>query len=173
MKRTIEDHFKESIQIFNKAVFDNGQQNKSLNKRSENLKTETDLVYFDPPYFTPKSDNDYARRYHFVEGLACDWHDLDIQEHTKTKKFKNYPTPFSTQKGAYDAFDKLFKKFKDSILVVSYSSNSLPTLDEMVGLLSKYKAEVEVVKVDYKYSFGTQKVNGKGNSVQEYIFVAK
>jgi DNA adenine methylase len=131
-----------------------------------------DLIYMDPPYFSPLSDNEYVRRYHFIEGLACDWEGLEIQEHTKTKKFKNYPTPFSSQKGAYDAFDRLFKKFRESILVVSYSSNSLPTLDEMVGLLSKYKEQVEVVKIDYKYSFATQKESAEKNDVQEYIFIA-
>lgn len=68
------------------------------------------------------------------------------------EKFKSYPTPFSTRKGAADAFDRLFKKFASSILIVSYSSNSLPTQDEMVAIMAKYKSHVEVVPVDYKYS---------------------
>ena len=40
--------------------------------------------------------------------VARDWEGVEIQEHTQTKKFKSYPTPFSTKDGAYDAFDKLF-----------------------------------------------------------------
>jgi DNA adenine methylase len=131
-----------------------------------------DLVYMDPPYYSKLSDNEYVRRYHFVEGLACDWKNVEFQWHTSTKKFKSYPTPFSSRKGASDAFDKLFHKFKDSIIVVSYSSNSLPTLDEMVTILSKYK-RVEVVQVDHKYSFGNQshKVDDNKNSVKEYLFI--
>lgn len=170
---SLSEHFLKAVKEVNNSVFDNGKLNTSRKGDAMTINKHADLVYMDPPYYSPLSDNEYVRRYHFVEGLACDWQGLVIQEHTKTKKFKNYPTPFSTQKGAYDAFDKLFKKFKDSILIVSYSSNSLPTLDEMVGLLSKYKSEVEVVKVDYKYSFGTQKANTNGNKVQEYIFIAK
>lgn len=77
-------------------------------------------------YYSPLSDNEYVRRYHFVEGLARDWKGVEIQQHTQTKKFKSYPTPFATRKGAADAFDHLFKKFASSILIVSYSSNSLP-----------------------------------------------
>ena len=73
------------------------------------------LVYIDPPYYSPLSDNEYVRRYHFVEGLARDWQGVEIQEHTKTKKFKSYPTPFSTRSGAEEAFDNLFEKYKDSI----------------------------------------------------------
>ena len=92
----------------------------------------------DPPYYSLCSDNEYVRRYHFVEGIACDWENVEMQMETKTKKFKNYPTPFSTKKGVYNAFDQLFKKHRKSILVVSYSSNSLPTMEEMVSIMSKY-----------------------------------
>ena len=92
------------------------------------LARPADLVYMDPPYYSPLSDNEYVRRYHFVEGLARDWVGVNIQADTLTKKFKNYPTPFCSRQGAIDAFDMLFKKFRDSILLVSYSSNSQPTL---------------------------------------------
>jgi DNA adenine methylase len=59
------------------------------------------------------------------------------------------------------------------VLIVSYSSNSQPTLDEMVSIMSKHKQHVEVVPVDYKYSFGNQghKIGDNKNSVQEYLFV--
>jgi DNA adenine methylase len=131
-----------------------------------------DLVYIDPPYYSPLSDNEYVRRYHFVEGLARDWKGVEIQQNTLTKKFKSYPTPFSTRKGAADAFDLLFKKFRDSIIIVSYSSNSLPTQDEMVALMAKYKEHVEVVPIDYTYSFGNQKqAKTNRNKVQEFLFV--
>jgi DNA adenine methylase len=130
-------------------------------------------VYIDPPYYSPYSDNEYVRRYHFVEGLALDWKGVEIQEHTTTKKFKSYPTPFSSRKGAAEAFDHLFKRFRESVLVVSYSSNSLPTLDEMVAIMAKHKTHVEVVPVNYKYSFGNQnhKIGNNKNDVQEYLFV--
>ena len=135
--------------------------------------TTPGLVYIDPPYYSPLSDNEYVRRYHFVEGLARDWNGVVIQENTITKKFKSYPTPFSSRKGAAEAFDLLFKKFKESILIVSYSSNSLPTLDEMVAIMAKHKSHVEVVPVDYKYSFGNHghKVGDNKNDVKEYLFV--
>lgn len=131
------------------------------------------LVYIDPPYYSPLSDNEYVRRYHFVEGLARDWVDVEIQEHTLTKKFKSYPTPFSSRSGAHDAFDRLFKRHRESVLLVSYSSNSQPTLEEMVALMSKYKRHVEVVPVNHRYSFGNQghKVGDNKNQVLEYLFV--
>lgn len=172
---TFSAQFLEAVTAVNAAVFDNGQQHKARNGDAMTLakpKEQAGLVYIDPPYYSPLSDNEYVRRYHFVEGLARDWQGVEIQEHTITKKFKSYPTPFSSRKGAAEAFDLLFKRFSDSVLLVSYSSNSLPTLDEMVSIMSRYK-KVEVVPVDYRYSFGNQghKVGDNKNAAQEYLFI--
>ena len=43
-------------------------------------------------------------------------------------------------------------------------------MDEMVALIRKYKTDVNVIPVDYKYSFGTRE-NTTRNEVKEYIFV--
>ena len=173
LQKSLEQQFLEAVQAVNKSIFDNGKINKARHGDAMELKAKMpDLVYIDPPYYSPLSDNEYVRRYHFVEGLARDWKGVEIQKNTLTKKFKSYPTPFSTRKGAVDAFDQLFKKFKDSILIVSYSSNSLPTQDEMVAIMAKYKEHVEVVPIDYTYSFGNQKeAKTNRNKVQEYLFV--
>jgi len=175
LKISLADHFLDAVDAINNAVFDNGQQNNS--SRDDALKQpdfKPDLVYLDPPYYSPHSDNEYVRRYHFVEGIACDWRDVEMQWHTKTKKFKSYPTPFSTKSGTRDAFDQLFSLYKDSTIVLSYSSNSEPTQEELVAMLEKYKSNVEVVSVDHRYSFGNQrhKQADNNNKVSEYIFVA-
>ena len=173
LQKTLAQQFLEAVEAVNRAVFDNGQQNRARHGDAMELRVEkADLVYIDPPYYSPLSDNEYVRRYHFVEGLARDWQGVEIQQHTMTKKFKSYPTPFSTRNGAADAFDRLFKKFAGSILLVSYSSNSLPAQDEMIAIMSKYKQRVEVIPVDYRYSFGNQsEAKTHRNSVQEYLFL--
>lgn len=173
LQKTLEQQFLEAVEAVNHAVFDNGRANRSRHGDAMQLRAEQpDLVYIDPPYYSPLSDNEYVRRYHFVEGLARDWQGIEIQQHTQTKKFKSYPTPFSTKKGAADAFNLLVRKFADSILIVSYSSNSLPTQDEMLAIMSKHKEHVEVIPVDYKYSFGNQNnADTNRNKVQEYLFV--
>lgn len=173
LQKSLSQQFLEAVEAVNNAVFDNGKVNRSKHGDAMDLRVEqADLVYIDPPYYSPLSDNEYVRRYHFVEGLARDWEGVEIQDHTQTKKFKSYPTPFSTRNGAADAFDRLFKKFSNSILIVSYSSNSLPTKDEMVTIMAKYKEHVEVIPIDYKYSFGNQNdAKTHRNAVQEYLFV--
>lgn len=174
LQKSLSDHFLDEVEAINQSVFDNGSENTSRCGDAMNVNVKNvDLVYIDPPYYSQRSDNEYVRRYHFVEGIARNWQGVEIQENTKTKKFKSYPTPFSTRLGAADAFDHLFKKYKDSILIVSYSSNSLPTKSEMISLLSKYKRRVEVVPIDYTYFFGNQKnVKTNRNRVQEYLFIA-
>lgn len=173
LKISFEEQFINAVKTVNMAVFNNGKENISRHGDAMTVHCKADLVYMDPPYYSPFSDNDYVRRYHFIEGIACDWQGIEIQEHTKTKKFKSYPSPFSSRVGAHDAFDKLLNNFKESILLISYSSNSLPTKEEILSLVSKYKQHVEVVSVDHRYSFANQghKTSDNNNKVQEYIFV--
>lgn len=170
---SLKEQFLEAVEIVNAAVFNNEKENISYHADAMTSNIKADLVYIDPPYYSPLSDNEYVRRYHFVEGLVRDWKGVEMQWHTKTKKFKSYPSPFSTEKGAYEAFDKLFDLHKNSILLVSYSSNSLPNKDDMVTIMSKYKKNVEVVSVNHKYSFGNQghKVEDNKNNVEEYLFL--
>ncbi|MHB1424707.1 MAG: Dam family site-specific DNA-(adenine-N6)-methyltransferase [Gemmataceae bacterium] len=170
LRMSLEEQIRNAIRLINQAVFDNGRPNRARHGDAMTARCKADLVYIDPPYFSPLSDNEYVRRYHFVEGLARDWKGVDMQWHTKTRKFKSYPTPFSSRVGAADAFDKLFRRLRSSILLVSYSSNSLPTREEIISLLSKYKRHVEVIDIDHRYCFANQTAAAR-NKVQEYLFV--
>ena len=174
LKLSLQKQFLEAIELLNAAVLDNGQQNIALNQDVFSLNVAPDLVYLDPPYYTPLSDNDYLRRYHFVEGLSCYWQGVEILHHTKTKKLRKYYTPFDSRTEVNKAFKRLFQKFASSMLVVSYSSNSLPNREELFKMLSDVKGHVEVKDINHKYSFGTHahKVGNQNNSVQEYLFVA-
>jgi len=172
---TLKEQFLIAVELINKSIFDNGKSNISYRKNALDIDLPDNcLIYMDPPYYSKCSDNEYVRRYHFVEGLSLDWKGIEIQEHTKTKKFKSYPTPFSSRKEVYVAFNQLFEKYRKNILIISYSSNSLPSMDEMLDMLKRYKQSVDVIPIDYKYSFGNQanKIGDNRNAVQEYLFVA-
>ena len=173
LRLSIEEQFVECVKSVNAAVFDNGRVNRSVWGDALRLEgVNADLVYIDPPYYTPKSDNEYVRRYHFLEGLARSWKGVEIQQETKTKKFKSYPTPFARKEGAEKAFDELFSRYRDSIMIVSYSSNSLPTKEQMMSLLARYKRNVEVLPIDYRYNFGNRSGgNGIRQNVREFLFI--
>lgn len=175
LKTSFREQFIQAAHAVNRAVFDNGHHNRSRcgDAMSAGLQMQADLVYMDPPYYSPYSDNDYVRRYHFLEGLARDWKGVEIQQHTKTKKFRSFPSPFCSRIGAHAAFDKLFAAFRHSKLLVSYSSNSLPTRQEILSLMAKYKTHVEAIAIDHRYSFANQghKKENIKNNVQEFLFV--
>ncbi|HLL78901.1 MAG TPA: hypothetical protein VKT25_05340 [Ktedonobacteraceae bacterium] len=174
LRLTLQEQFLAAVGLLNDTVFDNGQQNRAFNQDVFTLNVPADLVYLDPPYYTPLSDNDYLRRYHFVEGLSCYWQGVEILHHTKTKKLRKYYTPFDSRTEVYSAFERLFHQFSKCILVVSYSSNSLPRREELTEMLRAIKSNVEVHSIEHKYSFGTHghKVGNNNNAVQEYLFVA-
>lgn len=173
LRLSINDHFLLNIKMINKAVFSNKKNNKAMNEDSMNVMSKTDLIYIDPPYFSPLSDNEYVRRYHFVEGLSRNWKDIEFQEHTKTKKFKSYPSAFTKLESTINAFESIIKKYANSDIVISYSSNALPDKSFFLKLLRKYKKHTDCVSVDYRYSFSNQgfakdKIK---NKVNEYIFL--
>jgi DNA adenine methylase len=170
---TLREHFVEGVAAWNAAVFDNGLRCQASCKDTFDLSGEFDLVYVDPPYFSLHSDNEYTRRYHFLEGFVRYWEGLSIQSNTETKKFKPPPTPFRYRADLYQAFELLFRKFADSIIVLSYSSNGLPTRNELRRMLKKVKRRVEVFSQAHGYSFGTHghKVGNGNNRVEEYLFV--
>lgn len=174
---SLREHFLFSVNEYNNAVFDNGRvDHKSYNSSILDLeKIEADLIYLDPPYYSKFSDNDYVRRYHFIEGLCRNWNGVEIQHNTKTKKFKKYPSPFDTKAGTYGAFEEIFARYKDTSLLISYSSNSLPSKNELIELLEASGKRVEVTKIDYSYSFGNHghKKGNNNNSVEEYLFLAQ
>ena len=173
LRLSLEEHIRNAAHLINQAVFDNGQENRSRCGDAMTWRAKPDLAYLDPPYYSPLSDNEYVRRYHFVEGLAKDWKGLEIKWHTKTRKFRSYDTPFRSRQRALKAFESLFRRLSSSVILLSYSSNSLPTRDELTALLSEYKRHVEVIEVDHRYSFANQghKKNQIRNGVKEYLFV--
>lgn len=172
LRLSVFEQFEKAVHDINAAVFSNGKRNRAEQGDSLSLKANTDLVYIDPPYYNPTSDNDYVRRYHFIEGLARDWNGVEIDMKTKTHKFPSYKSQFSTKDGAYKAFDEIFRRYRNKYIVVSYSSNSLPTKDEMLKLMRKYKNDVSVYPIEYRYHFANQEINTH-NRVQEYLFVGR
>jgi len=178
LRTSLADHFRASAAAWNAAVFDNGLTHEARHGSATSLLVdEPSLVYVDPPYFSTRSDNDYTRRYHFLEGLVSYWRDVDLQAHTKTKKFASPHREFQSRAAAYTSFETLFDTLRAGghDVLVSYSSNCLPSCAEMIAMLRARWCDVEVVSVDHVYSFGTHahRVGNRNNRVEEYLFLAR
>lgn len=171
LKLSIAEHFEEQVRVYNDAVFDNGRRNRVLHQDVFEIAPRGyDLVYLDPPYVPRADDNCYVKRYHFLEGLACYWQGVEILAHTRVKKLAKPYTPFSYRRDAVDALDRLFRTFRDSILVLSYSSNGYPDLEVIAGLMRRHKTRVAVHDIAHRYHFGTHAAVRRGQ-VREYLIV--
>lgn len=167
---TLKQHFIEQVEIYNSAVFSNGKRNAVTCGDVYDVKPGSDLIYMDPPYVPLADDNCYIKRYHFLEGLACYWEGKELMMSSKVRKIVKPFTPFSYRNTALDAFDRLFKHFADSTLVLSYSSNAYPDLATLRKLMGSYKRSVEVLEKTHRYHFGTHQA-AKRNVVQEYLII--
>ncbi|MBB5982126.1 DNA adenine methylase [Kribbella solani] len=169
----LRDHFRERVEDYNRVVFNSGQTCQTRSGDVFDLPAKSyDLVYLDPPYAPPRDDNDYIKRYHFLEGLSVYWRGQKLMENTKTKKLEKKYTPFSYKRTIVDALSRTFEQFKDSTIVLSYSSNAIPDAGTIKDLLGAVKSDIEVREIDHKYSFGTHST-AQRRDVSEYIFIAR
>ena len=173
LRAPLRELFVEAVRDLNRSVFDNGRDNRVTCGDALTLDAEGfDLVYFDPPYAPPKDDSDYIKRYHFLEGLSVYWDGLTIMERTSTKKIEKRFTPFAYKRTIRNALAELFQRFRNSTIVLSYSSNSVPGHDEVYNLLASVKNRVDVHTIPHRYSFGTHAA-AKRRVVEEYVFVGR
>lgn len=173
LRLSIEEHFLEQVKAFNRVVFDNGRRH--IVRRVDVFRNKprgVDLAYLDPPYVPRSDDNCYIKRYHFLEGLSCYWKGVRIMENTRVKKIEKPFTPFSYRKTAAEAFDRLFQLYRESIIVLSYSSNGFPDREILEGLLRRYKTSVIAYEKPHRYHFGTHGGVERA-SVHEYLIVGR
>jgi adenine-specific DNA methylase len=165
--RSLRELFRELVDEYNEAVFDNGQENIAycedtieLVKKLKNV----DLVYFDPPYCGCHPD--YQSFYHFLETFVRYW---------KDKKFTNGTKAYSpkiksgfVQKG--EIKKSFFDLFKNSTHIpfwlISYNSRSSPNKEDMLSLIEQFR-KIEVFEYEYQNHYGGR---GSRKGTREYLF---
>lgn len=144
----------------NRAVFDSGRPCRSICGDAMGIEGSYDLVYIDTPYIDYKGDAaDYMDYYQFLEGLADydGWADrIDVRY--RHKPIRDGRCKMFTDKRTVERdFDRLFGRFGDSTLVVSYRSDGTPSIDRLKGILESYKDRVEVRIHPYRYGFSNRR----------------
>lgn len=164
--------FRECAQRYNDCVFA-GQTCESTAGDVFALKShDWDIVYLDPPYTPPRDDNDYIKRYHFLEGLSCYWRGQEVMESSVVKKLPKRFTPFAYKRTVEQALNNLFAQFSESTIVLSYGNNAVPNLERLTEILSKHKTDIQVTEVSHRYHFGTH-ATAKRRGATEYVIVAR
>ncbi|PKL45984.1 MAG: DNA methyltransferase [Planctomycetes bacterium HGW-Planctomycetes-1] len=156
--KPFEEHFRQFVTEGNQAVFSNWKQNKALNLDIFDVEEEYDLIYIDTPYISGNGIGvNYLDFYHFLEGLVNydQWGKM-IDYKSRHKRLKGNGNVWTDKNKIAQAFDKLFEKFQKSILVVSYRSDGVPSVEELLNIMKKYKTDVrEIKRTSYKYVLST------------------
>ncbi len=130
-----------------------------------------DVVYLDTPYFNKKSSTvSYHARYHFLEGLVYyneipanvnyDKANREIQIHKSTE--------FESRSNYLNDLNQLLGHYPDSIILMSYTSEGYPSIEELETQLRRHKQHVEVIYFG-KYSFA---LNRSNQNRQEVLLIA-
>ncbi len=160
-------HFRNFVGEANQAIFDNGQLNKAIKIDALETPVGFDLVYMDPPYLNHKGTGvDYREFYHFLEGLVnYDKWNEQIDYKSKHRRLKPVESPWHNASTITTAFEKLIKRHKDSILVVSYRDDGVPSKHELMSLLLAYKTKVYEASQPKKYALAHR-------SLRELLLIA-
>ena len=162
--RPFEDWFRIFVEEANRAVFDNGQKNKDIKYDAITVPGTYDLVHIDTPYISRRGVGvDYFSFYHFLEGLTIydEWTKY-IDFRSRHRRLKQTPSVWANKRKITQAFDRLFNRFRESILVVSYRKDGIPSELELTRLLRKYKRNVRVEHFGrYKYVLSTNSESGE------------
>ncbi len=171
LRLSLREHFVERVADYHRALVGGAACSVSTGEVGEVERDGWDLVYLDPPYAPVSDDNDYTKRFHFLEGLSRYWEGDQIMWDTRTRKLPKRVTKFSSRRTIEAAFGELFEQFSDAPLVLSYSSHALPDRATLEGLLREVKGEVEVRAVPHTYSYGTHRTAVR-RRVDELLLIA-
>lgn len=154
-----ETHFRHFIAEANRAIFDNGQSNRALQVDAFETPIGADLVYIDPPYVNQRGAGvDYRDFYHFLEGLATyeSWH-RRIDQNSKHRRLIPQSSPWTSAATVMDAFELLIERHRDSILVISYRDDGIPTQHQLLTLLHKVKKHIHQTTQAKQYALAHKK----------------
>ena len=130
------------------------------------LPSGIDLIYADPPYLNARGNaTDYSAFYGFLDGL-CDY-DLFAEGDSgyPHKPIRKMSSRWSRRESAIEELEAMCAKWPQSVIVLSYRSDGVPTLDEATHALSSHSRTVEIHTCgEYKYALSK-------NDTSEEIFV--
>lgn len=154
-----ESHFRQFVSEINAAVFDNQRENSALNLDALEAPVGADLVYIDPPYFNARGVGvDYREFYHFLEGLIrYETWGGNIDYTSKHRRLIPEPNLWSRPEHILSAVERLISRHQASILVLSYRDDGIPSQEQLLHLLKKYKPTVKIAHLPKQYALSKRR----------------
>jgi len=149
--RSFGEHMRAIAEEANQAILDSGGNCRALcgDVLGDQLGESFDLVYLDPPYINRRGVGvDYHAFYHFLEGMVRydEWKGL-VDYGSKHRRLRAEPCCWTDARRIHDAFQSVFDRFRESIIVVSYRSDGVPKPDEITSMLRGHKRKVRVIEL--------------------------
>ena len=157
-----EVHFRKFVKEANDAVFDNGHSCRATNQDVFDITSSYDLVYIDTPYLNDAGIGvDYADFYHFLNGLIDYEHwNSRIDYKSKHRRLKRTDNVWTDANRIKRAFERLFALFPNSTLAISYRSNGIPSIEELIHLLEAQGRNVTIYRSgEIKYVLSNKESN--------------
>ena len=145
-------------------------QNKVYNEDANILikKISGDILYIDTPY----TITDYNSAYHLLETIVK-YDTPEIRGITGRRVNKLEKSKYSVKNKVKDAYEDLIKKANFKHIIISYSTQSLLPVDDLMEMLKKYSADE--VKIKY-YPFREYKnirSSQKSENLREVLIYLK
>ena len=158
--RSFPDHVARFAEAAANAVFDNGRNCRALCDDALAATGSYDLVYIDTPYINRNGVGvDYRDFYHFLEGMLRydDWPGM-IDHSSKHRRLERINDPWACADTIGEMFRRLFERFRDARLAVSYRDDGIPSVPEISEMLRAAGKTVEVIDIGRnQYALSTRR----------------
>lgn len=127
-----------------------------------------DILYLDTPY----TITDYSSAYHLLETIVK-YDKPEIRGITGRRVKKIQKSAYSIKNKVLEAYEDLIKKAKFKNIVISYSTQSLLPINELLSMLKKY-ATSEIIVEKYPYrEYKNIRSSQKGDNLCEVLIYFK
>lgn len=155
-------NIRKANKIFNNTIY---------NKDSNELlrKINGDVLYIDPPYTV----TDYNSAYHVLESISK-YDYPTIGGITGRRKEITKKSKYTKKKQALINFEDLFRQANFNHILVSYSTQGLVSVDELVELAKKFAINNEVKVYEFPFrEYKNIRSSQKGDDLKEIILYFK
>ena len=155
-------NIRKTNKIFNNTIY---------NKDSNELlrKINGDVLYIDPPYTV----TDYNSAYHVLESISK-YDYPTIGGITGRRKEITKKSKYTKKKQALINFEDLFRQANFNHILVSYSTQGLVAVDELVELAKKFAINNEVKVYEFPFrEYKNIRSSQKGDDLKEIILYFK
>lgn len=142
------------------------QENIVYNEDSNELikRIKGDILYLDTPY----TITDYHSAYHLLETIAR-YDNPEIRGKTGRRTQRSSKSKYSIKTEVYNAYEDLIKNANFTHIIISYSTQSLLPVEELVAMLKQY-AEGEVIIKYYPFrEYKNIRSSQKGANLREVL----